>query len=112
MNALNEAVVGHNSAEIRVEVEVRMFNSISRYAGKEGSFRKLNLPAGSDISTVLKYLGVPQNRVFLVYVNGRDITPRRPGMGDIRTTYVFEDGDVIALSGPVPYSCGYGAPVV
>jgi hypothetical protein len=44
-------------------------------------------------------------------VNGRDITPGRVGDG-IRDYHVLDDGDVVALSGAVPYSYGYGSPVV
>jgi hypothetical protein len=44
-------------------------------------------------------------------VNGRDITPGLVG-GDIKDYHVLDDGDVIALSGAVPYSYGYGSPVV
>lgn len=32
--------------------------------------------------------------------------------GNINTEAGMSDGDVIALSGPVPYSYGYGAPAV
>lgn len=111
---MQEAVVvnnlGHNSAGITVSTEVRLFNSISRLGGQGGMFRRLELPAGSDIGDVLRQLGIPPADVFLVFVNGRDITPTLNA--GIRTGYVIEDGDVIALSGPVPYSWGYGAPVV
>jgi hypothetical protein len=44
-------------------------------------------------------------------VNGRDITPGLVG-DSIRDYHVLDDGDVIALSGAVPYSYGYGSPVV
>jgi hypothetical protein len=46
-------------------------------------------------------------------------SPRRggesPGLyqgGNVNTEAGMNDGDVIAFSGPVPYSYGYGAPVV
>ena len=103
------AASGHNSAGFVLNVEARLFNSISRFAGREGIFRKLTLPAGSDIGDLLKQLRIPCSEVFLIFVNGRDITPE---LGRVRTGYILEDGDVIALSGPVPYSWGYGAPVV
>ncbi len=50
-------------------------------------------------------------RLSGVLVNGRDITPGLVG-DDIRDYHVLDDGDVIALSGEVPYSYGYGSPVV
>ena len=105
--------IGHNSAGIVVRTEIRMFNSLSRYGGEQGHVHQLELPAGSDVDTVLKHLNIPKSKVFLVLVNGRDITPEvLPQMGNARTSYVIEEGDVIALSGPVPYSWGYGAPIV
>lgn len=105
--------IGHNSAGIVVRTEVRMFNSLWRYGGEQGHVRQLDLRAGSDVNDVLKRLKIPKDEVFLVFVNGRDITPEvLPRLGNARTGYIIEDGDVIALSGPVPYSWGYGAPIV
>ena len=105
--------IGHNSAGIIVRTEIRMFNSLTRYGGEQGHVRNLELPAGADVDTVLKQLNIPKSKVFLVLVNGRDITPEvLPQMGQVRSSYIIEDGDVIALSGPVPYSWGYGAPIV
>lgn len=100
---------GHNSRDIELRVEVRMYNSVSRFAGKNGMRRAMDFPAGSDIGDVLKRLNIPPDEVFLVFVNGRDITPV---LGTVRTTYALADKDVIAFSGPVPYSWGYGAPIV
>jgi hypothetical protein len=75
--------------------------------------RHLELPAGSDVGDVIKQLNIPKDEVFLVLANGRDISPGViPKLGNARMGYVIEDGDVIALSGPVPYSWGYGAPIV
>lgn len=101
--------IGHNSGDIHVNVEVRFFNSIARYRNGKGLFDSTSLPAGSDIADVFKQYGIRPDDVFLVFVNGRDITPELHG---VRTGYVLEEGDVISLSGPVPYSWGYGAPVV
>ncbi len=50
-------------------------------------------------------------RLSGVLVNGRDITPGLVG-DDIRDYHVLDDGDVIALSGAVSYSYGYGSSVV
>ncbi len=44
-------------------------------------------------------------------VNGRDVTPSRVG-APVNRNREIADGDVVPLSGPVPYSYGYGAPVV
>ena len=43
--------------------------------------------------------------------NGRDVTPGRVG-APVSSDREIADGDIVALSGPVPYSYGYGAPVV
>ncbi len=101
--------VGHNSGDIAVNVEVRFFNSISRYANGRGPFERTRFPAGSDVGDILKQYGIRPDEVFLIFVNGRDITRK---LDRLRTSYVLEEGDVVSLSGPVPYSWGYGAPVV
>ena len=108
MNATTEIALGHNAVDVEIHAEVRLFNSLSRYA-EQGLSYKLTLPAGSDISTILRTLKVPRDEVRLIFVNGRDISPR---LGTVRTGYEIENGDIVALSGPVPYSWGYGAPIV
>lgn len=102
---------GHNIADIAIEVEARFFNAIARYAGPGGLRQKLTVPAGTTVGELADRLGVPRVALFLVLVNGRDITPGRVGDG-IRDYHVLDDGDVVALSGAVPYSYGYGSPVV
>ena len=42
--------------------------------------------------------------------NGRDITPSL--YGGVNTQTVLNEDDVIAFSGPVPYSWGYGSAIV
>lgn len=105
-----ESPIGHNIEGIFVTIETRLFNSLSRYAGSESPFRKLRLPAGSTVGDLLTRLAIPKEKVFLVLRNGRDVT--RSLYGGINTQAVLDEGDVIALSGPVPYSWGYGSPVV
>jgi len=100
---------GHNSGNVAVNIEIRFFNSIARYRNGKGLFEARSFPAGSDIADILRNYGIRHDDVFLIFVNGRDITPQLNGL---RTSYVLEDGDVVSLSGPVPYSWGYGAPVV
>ena len=60
---------------------------------------------------VLAFWGLPDDEVFLVLRNGRDVTLGRVG-APVQLGGALDDGDVIAFSGPVPYSFGYGAPVV
>ncbi len=103
--------IGHNSQDVVVKVEVRLFNSIVKYADAEGPRRQLALPAGTTVGELAERLRIPRDELFLVLVNGRDITPGLVG-GDIKDYHLIEDGDVVAFSGAVPYSYGYGAPVV
>lgn len=93
----------------RVCVSVKAFNSLAPYLGGcvpvEAEFE-----AGATVADVVERFGVPLERVFLVLVNGRDITRGLVGLVDLARE--LEDGDVVTLSGPVPYSWGYGAPVI
>ena len=108
---MTSPTIGHNTADFAIEIEVRMFNSIARYANGAGERRRLAIEPGGTVGDVLTMLGIPADEVFLVLVNGRDITPGVLGEM-VRTGHQLEDGDVLALSGPVPFSWGYGAPVV
>jgi len=92
-----------------IRVSAKAFNSLAAYFGGcvpiEAEFE-----AGATVADVLKRFGVPHKRVYLVLVNGRDITR---GLGClVNLERELEHGDVVMLSGPVPYSWGYGAPVV
>jgi hypothetical protein len=53
---------------------------------------------------------IPSGEVFLALRNGRDVTASLHA--ELNTERTIDDGDVVALSGPVPYSWGYGSPVV
>ena len=103
--------IGHNAAQAIVRVEVRLFNSLSQYATGEG-WTHLTLGAGATVGDVIERLGLPIPKIFLVLRNGRDVTPGIYQGGVVNTVAVLDDGDVIAFSGPVPYSWAYGAPVV
>ena len=105
------APIGHNSAEIEITVEVKTFNSLSRYGPRNSQPLSLDLPVGTTVGELAGRLGIPFSEIFLVLVNGRDITPGLVG-DDVKAYHVIEDGDVVAFSGAVPYSYGYGAPVV
>jgi hypothetical protein len=107
---MDAAMIGHNTLNFTVEVEVRLFNSLSRFGGRDGPRRILSLPAGSTIGDVLDRLRIPPGEVFLALQNGRDVTPSL--YADLNTERTIDEGDVVALSGPVPYSWGYGSPVV
>ncbi|MEQ8665198.1 MAG: hypothetical protein RIC16_05685 [Rhodospirillales bacterium] len=105
------AGIGHNSVDAVINVEVKFFNSLHRHRPADDSGRFLTLPAGSTVGNILSRFSIAEQDVFLVFRNGRDITPGLVGDA-VRSTCEISDGDVIALSGPVPYSFGYGAPVV
>ena len=105
------ARLGHNIADIDLTVEVRFFNATARYAGAGGLRQQVMVPAGTTVGELADRLGVPRKELFLVLVNGRDITPGLVGDA-VRDYHVLDEGDVVALSGAVPYSYGYGSPVV
>lgn len=101
--------IGDNSGAIQILVEVRLFNSLVPHGGGH-PVQHLKLPAGSTVGDVIRRFGIPPKDVYLVLINGRDPSPR---LGDmVNQDRTLEDGDVVALSGPVPFSWGYGAPVV
>lgn len=109
-SVLHGSMIGHNSEGMFIQVLVRLFNSVNRRNGLGDLEQAVTLPVGSTVGDVLSLLRIPTDEIFLVLVNGRDITP---GLKDkIRFGHELEDGDAVAFSGPVPYSWGYGAPVV
>ncbi len=108
---MSEIMMGHNSDGATVSVESRLFNSLSRFAGERSWRETFTLPAGSTIRDVVEAWGIPHKEIFLVMRNGRDVTSGLVGE-QVNLDVVLDDGDVIAFSGPVPYSYGYGAPVV
>ena len=100
---------GHNRQDITVRIEARAFNSLYDYI--DGGRVEMDVPAGSTVGDVARRMGIPSQRIWLVLVNGRDITGGLVG-APVRDTRELDDGDVVAFSGPVPYSYGLGAPVV
>lgn len=109
---MQETLIGHNSADLTVKIETRLFNTLTRYADAEGPHRQMELAAGSTVGDLIAQIGIPVSEIFLVLCNGRDITPGLYQAGAVNKAHVVSDGDVIAFSGPVPYSYGYGSPVV
>jgi len=108
--AATGAGIGHNSQGAAIGVEVRLFNTILKLCPTVPARSVVELAPGATIGDVVRRLGIPAHEIFLVLVNGRDVTPR---LGvPVETGRVLSDGDVVAFSGPVPYSWGYGACVV
>ena len=101
--------IGHNIGRAAIRIEVRLFNSLTPSRPGDGRV-VLDLPAGGTIGQALVELGLAPERVHLALCNGRDVT--RGLNGGVNREHLLENGDVLALSGPVPYSWGYGAPVV
>lgn len=104
--------IGHNRGPETIEIEIRLFNSLTAHAGPEGPVRRLELPADATVGDVVDRLRLPPSEVFLVLRNGRDVSPGVYGGGRFAREAGLGEGDVLAFSGPVPYSFGYGAPVV
>ena len=86
-----------------MEIEVRLFNSLRKYGP-----RTLELPAGSRVEDLLARLPLPREEIHVALLNGRNIM----GNGAIETERRLAPGDVVAFSGPVPWSKGYGSAVV
>ena len=108
---MKPAGIGDNSDEAVVTIETRLFNSLTKFAGTNSWRRTFTLPAGSTVAELVQELGLPRSEIFLILKNGRDISAGLVG-ARVNLSPVLSDGDVIAFSGPVPYSYGYGAPVV
>lgn len=105
------APIGHNIGEAPIEVEVRLFNSLIRHGDGRGNRFRISVQPGTTIGELATLLEIPRAAIFLVLVNGRDISPGLVGAG-VRADCEIEHGDVVAFSGAVPYSYGYGAPIV
>ncbi len=106
--------IGHNSAEAMVNFVVKGFNSISPYVEKHGAPRPMELPVGATLRDLVAKLSIPNHTIFLAMKNGRDVTKGLYPSKDpeINLDVEIEEGDHISFSGPVPYSYGYGSPVV
>lgn len=100
---------GHNLCDLGLDIEVRAFNSLHGYI--PGGRQRLQVPAGCTVGELAERFSIPPERIWLVLVNGRDISRGLVG-APVRATRVLEHGDVVAFSGPVPYSYGMGSPVV
>ena len=88
-----------------VTFEIRLFNKLQTYA-RNGKHRfELSVPGEITFRDLLGKLGIPAREVYLALRNGRNIEL-------FPEDDVLQHGEIIALSGPVPYSRGYGSPVV
>lgn len=109
---MSSSLIGHNVNGATISVEVRLFNSLSRFTQSRTFAERVEVEAGATVGDLIERFRLPVPDIFLVLKNGRDITPGLYQSGVVNTEAALQDGDVIAFSGPVPYSYGYGAPVV
>lgn len=109
---MDNAGIGHNARGSVLSIEARFFNSLAKFSGADGLVRRLELEPGATVGDLIRLFRLPLPEIFLVLRNGRDITPGLYQGGVVNEGVALQDGDVIAFSGPVPYSYGYGAPVV
>jgi len=108
---MNKAsLIGHNCNGVSITITVRLFNAMHTHGNPKAVKEPLTYPAGATVGHIFKDLKLPSSHLFLILVNGRDISPGL--VGDLHFNHELEDGDILAFSGPVPYSYGYGAPVV
>ena len=90
-----------------MRLEVRFFNSMRRHSG--GALKRLlELNDRPTVLDVVRSLRIPPKDVHLVFHNGRVVGHSVEETGEL----LIGQGDVLGLSGPVPFSRGYGSPVV
>lgn len=108
----NPAMLGHNTAGATIQIQVRLFNSMAKFTTRRDLREDIVVPIDTTVGDIIELFKLPLHDIHLVLLNGRDITPGRYQGGVVNKSVGFKSGDVIAFSGPVPYSPGYGAPVV
>ena len=108
------ASIGDNSADVSIEFVVKGFNSITPYVAKHGAPLPMKMKAGSTVRELVEKLGIPKDKIFLVFKNGRDVTKGIYPANNPKCNFevIIDEGDHISFSGPVPYSFGYGSAVV
>lgn len=98
--------IGDNARDITISVKAKLFNNCADGRGP----RTVEIAAGATVGELARRVGLTPDRIFMVWVNGRDITASL--YEGINLNRVLEDGDVVAFSGPVPYQWGFGAPIL
>lgn len=87
-----------------ITVSVVTFNSLRRYLPQAKT--QLTLPKESTVLDVVCILEIPPREVFTVWVNGL-----YPNNDTTNLSAPLRHGDRVALSGPIPFSQFYKAPV-
>ena len=90
-----------------MQFEIRFFNSMRRHSGGKLTCL-LDTTERSTILDVVQSFAIPPQDIHLVFHNGRVIGHSVDETGNT----VLSDGDTVGFSGPVPFSRGYGTPVV
>jgi len=88
-----------------ITLEIRLFNKLQGFAINGNHRFELSVPRGITYLDLLGKLRIPAEDVYLAFRNGRNIEL-------FPEDDILQNGEIIALSGPVPYSRGYGSPVV
>ncbi|HXX86790.1 MAG TPA: hypothetical protein VEN29_22765 [Casimicrobiaceae bacterium] len=90
-----------------IEIELCLFNSLAQYT-PQGALR-LSIPKGTEARELPEKLRIPVGKIYAAWRNGRDIMTTFGGV--LQQGIALQDGDRLALSGPIPFSRGYGCPV-
>lgn len=74
---------------IMIKITLKLFVTLSKYLPEDGE--ELKIPEGNTVGTLLSDLGIPEDLVKLIFVNGK-----------LRNTaYRLEDNDRVGLFPPV-----------
>jgi hypothetical protein len=103
------AGMGHNSSEV-MTITIKLFNSVAKVMGAGRQPIIIEVPVETTLGDIVRLMQIPVDEVCLTLINGSDPIPTLKG--DLPQSRLLNDGDHVAFSGPVPYSWGYGAPVV
>ena len=90
-----------------IEIELCLFNSLAQYT-PQGTLR-LSVPKGTEARELPEKLRIPAGKIYAAWRNGRDIMTTFGGV--LQQGITLQEGDRLALSGPIPFSRGYGSPV-
>lgn len=67
-----------------MKIEIQLFSLLRRFAPKEsGGFIELEINEGTSVATLVNTLGIPENSVMLISLNGKYVKPdATPKEGD------------------------------
>ena len=86
-------------------IEVRIYNSLQKFVSNPRFH--LEIEGEVTVAKLVEQLRIDGREIYVAFKNGM---PLGRGMAAAADT-TLRDGDSIALSGPIPFSWGYGAPV-